>query len=73
MLWGPNKVYQNETFELEEDLEDAILEVRKALFGEARIYLDLKKKIGKKGKTINVPDGYLIDLSSKKVPKLYVV
>lgn len=73
MLWGPNKVYQNEPFELEEDLEAAILEVREALFGDWRIYLDLKKKIGKKGKTSNVPDGYLIDLSSKKEPRLYVV
>jgi len=73
MLWGPNKVYQNEPFELEKDLEAAILEVREALFGDWRIYLDLKKKIGKKGKTSNVPDGYLIDLSSKKEPKLYVV
>ena len=73
MLWGPKQVYQNEMFELEEDLEAAILEVRDALFGESRIYLDLKKKIGKKGKTTNVPDGYLIDLSSTKEPKLYVV
>ncbi|MHC4395250.1 MAG: hypothetical protein ACYS1A_06305 [Planctomycetota bacterium] len=73
MLWGPNKVYQNEPFELEADLEAAILEVREALFGDWRIYLDLKKKIGKKGKTSNVPDGYLIDLSSKKEPRLYVV
>ncbi len=73
MLWGPNRVYQNEPFELEEDLEAAILEVREALFGESRIYLDLKKKIGAKGKTSNVPDGYLIDLFSKKEPKLYVV
>ena len=50
MLLTPNKVYQNEPFELEEDLEAAILEVREALFGDRRIYLDLKKKIGKKGK-----------------------
>lgn len=73
MLLGPNHVFLNEPFELETDLEAAILEVREALFGESRIYLDLKKKIGKKGKTINVPDGYLIDLSSTKEPKLYVV
>ena len=73
MLWGPNQVYQNEPFELEKDLEAAILEVREALFGELRIYLNLKKKIGAKGKISNVPDGYLIDLSSKKEPKLYIV
>ncbi len=73
MLWMPNKIYENEPFELEDDLESAILEVREALFGDWRIYLDLKKKIGKKGKTSNVPDGYLIDLSSTKEPRLYVV
>jgi hypothetical protein len=73
MLWAPNKIYENEPFELEVDLESAILEVRETLFGEERIYLDFKKKIGSKGKTKNIPDGYLIDLSSTKEPKLYVV
>jgi hypothetical protein len=73
MLWTPNKTYENEPFELEDDLESAILEVRETLFGEERIYLDIKKKIGLKGKVKNIPDGYLIDLSSTKEPKLYVV
>jgi len=73
MLWTPNKIYENEPFELEDDLEAAILEVQKDLFGEDRIYLDIKKKIGLKGKIKNIPDGYLIDLSSTKEPKLYVV
>jgi len=73
MLWTPNKVYQDEPFELEKDLELAILEVKDALFGEARIYLDVKKRIGLKGKIKNIPDGYLIDLSSTKEPRLYVV
>jgi hypothetical protein len=73
MLWTPNKIYENEPFEVEDDLESAILEVRETLFGDERIYLDIKKKIGSKGKTKNIPDGYLIDLSSKKDPKLYVV
>lgn len=73
MLWTPNKIYENEPFELEDDLESAILEVQTDLFGDERIYLDIKKKIGLKGKTKNIPDGYLIDLSSKKEPKLYVV
>lgn len=73
MLWAPSKIYENEPFELEDDLESAILEVRETLFGEERIYLDIKKKIGSKGKTKNIPDGYLIDLSSTKEPKLYVV
>jgi hypothetical protein len=73
MLWTPDKIYENEPFELEGDLESAILEVRDILFGDERIYLDIKKKIGSKGKTNNIPDGYLIDLSSQREPKLYVV
>jgi hypothetical protein len=73
MLWAPDKVYQNEPFKIEGDLERAILEVRQALFGKSRIYLDLKKKMGAKGKISNIPDGYLLDLSSNKEPKLYVV
>ena len=73
MLWTPDKVYQNKPFEEEKELEDAILEVRQTLFGKSRIYLDIKRKIGAKGKTRNIPDGYLIDLRSKREPKLYVV
>jgi hypothetical protein len=73
MLWTAITTYQLEPFEKENDLEKAILEVQKALFGDTRIYLDIKKKIGTYGKKQNIPDGYLIDLSSKKEPKLYVV
>ncbi len=47
-------------------------EVSESLFGPSRIYLEVKKIIGKKGKTRNVPDAYLIDLASKKNPTLYV-
>jgi len=73
MLWTPNKIFSVEPFEVEKDLEAAILEVKDTLFGKSRIYLDLKKLIGAKGKTRNIPDGYLIDLYSKKEPKLYLV
>lgn len=73
MLWSKNKIYFVEEFENEVDLESAIREVSLPLFGESRIYLDLKKTIGKKDKMRNIPDGYLIDLSSKKEPKLYLV
>lgn len=73
MLWTPNKIYNEEPFELESHLEEAILQVAPALFGESRIYLDAKRKIGVRGRTRNVPDGYLIDLSSTREPRLYVV
>ena len=73
MLWGKDLRYVEEPFETESELEKAIVEASDALFGESRIYLDVKRKIGKKGKTRNIPDGYLVDLTSTKEPKLYVV
>ena len=75
MLWSPEKQYTEAPFRSEKDLEEAILKVQEALFSSSRIYLDVKKRIGQtgKGKIKNVPDGYLIDLSSKLEPRLYVV
>jgi hypothetical protein len=73
MLWTQTNSFHVEPFELEADLEAAILEVAPILFGNSRIYLDMKRLIGKKGKTRNIPDGYLIDLSSRNEPRLYVV
>ena len=73
MLWNSKASYKEEPFEREADLEAAILEVEASLFGENRIYLETKKLIGAKGKTRNIPDGYLLDLSSKKKPRLFVV
>ncbi len=73
MLWSNTQAFLEEEFDSEPDLESAILEVAPMLFGDSRIYLDLKRRIGTKGKTKNIPDGYLIDLSSKIEPKLYLV
>jgi hypothetical protein len=72
MLWTPNGPYRKRPFGNEADLELAIKEVSAELFGPNRIYLDVKKKIGTKDKK-NIPDGYLIDLSSAKEPVLRVV
>lgn len=73
MLWNKDKRYIEVPFDKESDLEDAVLEVKDALFGPNRIYLDDKKKIGRKGATNNLPDGYLIDLTNKAEPKIFVV
>jgi hypothetical protein len=59
-------------FDSESDLESAILLVRNELFGQNRIYLDIKKRIGAKAGIRNIPDGYLIDLNGSK-PRLFVV
>jgi hypothetical protein len=73
MLWTSNNQYLNDPFETEAALEAAVAEVAPALFGPDRIYLEVKRLIGAKGKTKNIPDGYLIDLTSRKKPRLFVV
>ena len=73
MLWSRKKKFRIEPFVKEADLETVIQEVKLDLFGPSRIYLDIKKRIGRKGKKENIPDGYLIDLSSTVQPSLYVV
>ena len=72
MLWTTGGPYRKQPFGKEADLEEAIKEVSRDLFGPNRIYLDVKKKIGTKSKS-NIPDGYLIDLSSANEPILRVV
>lgn len=72
VIWTPNGSYQRVAYASEQDLEKAILTVQQQLFGPKRIYLDIKKKIGRAGSVQNIPDGYLIDLTGR-IPRLYVV
>ncbi|WP_369049556.1 hypothetical protein [Tenacibaculum sp. UWU-22] len=73
MLWNKENKYTELPYEKESELEEAVNEVKEGLFGSNRIYLDDKKKIGKKGGTNNLPDGYLIDLTNNQEPKIFVV
>lgn len=73
MLWSKDEKYHELPYGKEVELEDAVNEVKEVLFGEHRIYLDDKKKIGQKGGVNNLPDGYLIDLTNKQDPKIFVV
>jgi hypothetical protein len=70
VIWTPKGSYSQVDFEDEADLEKAIGLLKRELFGPGRIYLDIKKKIGKAKQ--NIPDAYLLDLSST-TPRLYVV
>jgi hypothetical protein len=72
LIWTINGPYRRAGYADEADLEAAIIEVQRDLFGANRIYLDVKKKIGTKGVMQNIPDGYLIDLNGKQ-PHLFVV
>jgi hypothetical protein len=71
-IWTPGGSYRRVEYKDEADLETTIEKVQSELFGANRIYLPIKRKIGKKGETRNIPDGYLIDLAGRK-PHLYVV
>ena len=73
MLWNKEEKYIEVPYKKESELEDAVNKVKDELFGKNRIYLDDKKKIGSKGNTSNLPDGYLIDLSNIQDPKIFVV
>jgi hypothetical protein len=72
LFWTKDGTYRLASYESEADLEGAINQVKAELFGQHRIYLDVKRKIGAKAGLRNVPDGYLLDLSGQK-PRLYVV
>lgn len=73
MLWNKEEKYKEYPYQKESELEETVHIVKSELFGKNRIYIDDKKKIGAKGKTNNLPDGYLIDLSNHREPKIFVV
>jgi len=73
MLWNREETYQLYPFDKESELEESVHQIKDKLFGPKRIYLDDKKRIGKNGKTQNLPDGYLIDLTNTLDPKIFVV
>lgn len=72
LFWTPESTYMRIDYASEADLEATIIEVAPELFGHDRAYLDVKKKIGRRGGQRNIPDGYLIDLSGSR-PRLFVV
>jgi len=60
-------------YETEQAFERAVVAHVNDIFGERRIYLDCKRRIGAKDGKQSVPDAYLIDVSSPRDPQLYVV
>ena len=60
-------------YETEQEFERAVVGHLNDIFGERRIYLDCKRRIGAKDGKQSVPDAYLIDVSSPCDPQLYVV
>jgi len=73
MLLLSETVFTQTEFENEEDFEKTVIGIADHLIGTNRVYVDVKRRIGQAGSTQNIPDGYLLDLSSNRDPKLYVV
>lgn len=73
MLYNKNNRFESYPFETEKEFEKSVNEIKQTLFGDKRIYLDDKRKIGAKGETNNLPDGYLIDFLNEDEPKIFVV
>lgn len=69
-----NKKFELLDFESEAEFEKAVIENHKALFGRSVVYIDTKRLFGESGSYHKgIPDGYLIDFSSKEHPQLYFV
>jgi hypothetical protein len=70
-LLHQNKRYTYHQFNLEKDFEQVVIENASHIFGQNTIYIDIKKRIG--DSIITIPDGYLIDFSFAKEPRLYII
>jgi hypothetical protein len=66
-----NIVYSYYEYSLENEFEQTILQQASHIFGKNSIYIDIKKRIG--DSIITIPDGYLIDFSFERDPRLYII
>ena len=64
--------YEPHEYELEEDFERTVVAHSRDIFGEKTIYLDLKKRLENEN-VLTIPDGYLIDFSFQRTPRLYII
>ena len=67
-----NKIYTAYEYTNEKEFEQEIVNNSKAIFGEKTLYLDVKKKLANDN-IVTIPDGYLIDCSFEKDPRLYII
>jgi len=66
-------VFKLHQFETEKEFERCVVSQVETIFGRRCVYLDCKRKIGRQGTKQSIPDAYLIDFSSLREPKLFVV
>ncbi|MBN1860325.1 MAG: hypothetical protein JW840_02565 [Candidatus Thermoplasmatota archaeon] len=68
------KTFEETAFDNEDELERAVVDNKKYIFGDETVLIDLKRKVGQKGsKNTGIPDGFLIDFSNANKPQLFFV
>ena len=73
ILVTPQGVFKLFQFDTEKEFERCVVSQVEMIFGKRCVYLDCKRRIGKQGTKQSIPDAYLIDFSSQREPKLFVV
>ena len=73
ILVTPKGVYKLHQFDSEREFERCVVSQAEMIFGKRSVYLDCKRRIGKRGTKQSIPDAYLIDFSSQREPKLFIV
>lgn len=66
------KIYSPYEYQTEKEFEQDIINNSLAIFGKKTIYIDVKKKLVNDN-IVTIPDGYLIDCSFEKDPRLYII
>lgn len=73
----PHILFDDRTFrpfeyELEADFERAVVGHCNDIFGAETVYFDIKRRLGNQN-VLTIPDGYLIDFSFPRSPRLYII
>jgi hypothetical protein len=67
-----DKVFMPYEYSDEAEFEEIILEHANDIFGPKSVFINIKKKIGEDN-IVSIPDGYLLDFSFEKDPRLYII
>lgn len=73
VLVTPQGIYKLHQFDTKKEFENCVVSQAATIFGKRGVYLDCKRSIGKRGTKKSIPDGYLLDFTSRLAPKLFVV
>lgn len=68
-----NKIFTQINYDDEDEFERTVVNNSSAIFGNHGIYIDIKKKIGKKTAAAGIPDGYYLDLKFHESPSVYII